>query len=124
MPIPARPETVVGDEDGHIAFANRGVFSQKEPEMTSEKAKDLQCRVCGATEDIIPRSYCEECFGPLEVKYDLDELKSRLSRDVLSKRSPGVFRYRELLRREVGETLGEGESVEDELQVLLQALSA
>lgn len=33
-------------------------------------------------------------------------------------------RYRELLRREVGETLGEGESVEDELQVLLQALSA
>jgi threonine synthase len=60
-------------------------------------AAELECRVCGAHEKIIARSYCEECFGPFEVKYDLASIKGKLTRDVLDRRRGGMFRFRELL---------------------------
>ncbi|MFZ0560510.1 MAG: threonine synthase, partial [Terriglobales bacterium] len=57
----------------------------------------LRCRECGKTFDNQPRSYCEDCFSPLEVTYDYDSLRSRVSRDVISSRAPNMWRYRELL---------------------------
>lgn len=60
-------------------------------------ALKLECRLCKAEEGSIARSYCEQCFGPLEVKYDLEALRDRLSRDILDRRRGGMFRFRELL---------------------------
>src|ERR1700689_1854125 len=57
----------------------------------------LRCRECGKTFDNQPRSYCEDCFSPLEVTYDYDSLRSRVSRDGISSRAPNMWRYRELL---------------------------
>ncbi len=57
----------------------------------------LRCRECGKTFDNQPRSYCEDCFSPLEVTYDYDSLRSRVSRDVIASRAPNMWRYRELL---------------------------
>src|ERR1700723_1666354 len=57
----------------------------------------LRCRECGKTFDNQPRSYCEDCFSPLEVTYDYDSLRSRVSRDGISSRAPNMWRYREVL---------------------------
>src|SRR2546421_9225750 len=33
-------------------------------------ATGLSCRECGKVYDLVPHYACEECFGPLEVRYD------------------------------------------------------
>lgn len=58
------------------------------------------------------RSYCEECFGPLEVVYDYDAIRANVDRDAVTLRPRSVFRFAELLpveevpafSHEVGET--------------------
>ena len=57
----------------------------------------LRCRECGKTWGNQPRSYCEDCFSPLEITYDYDSLRSRLSHDLFASRAPNMWRYRELL---------------------------
>src|ERR1700690_1697920 len=57
----------------------------------------LRCRECGKTFDNQPRSYCEDCFSPLEVTYDYDSLRSQLSHGLFASRAPNIWRYRELL---------------------------
>ncbi len=66
----------------------------------------LACRSCGRPEKVIPRSYCEECFGPLEVQYDLDALRASLTRDVIDRRENGIFRFLELLPLETAPEFG------------------
>jgi threonine synthase len=66
----------------------------------------LQCRVCKTKEKIIARSYCEQCFGPLEVSYALAELKGKLTRELFDRRRGGMFRFRELLPLEVPPAFG------------------
>src|SRR5467141_872340 len=58
---------------------------------------ELRCRECGKTFGNQPRSICEECFSPLEVTYDYDSIRPRISRDLLASRAPDMWRYRELL---------------------------
>ena len=58
---------------------------------------ELRCRECGKTFGNQPRSICEDCFSPLEITYDYDSLRSRVSRDLFASRSPNMWRYRELL---------------------------
>ena len=58
---------------------------------------ELRCRECGKTWGNIPRSFCEECFSPLEVSYDYDALKKSTRRDTLGGRSFNMWRYAELL---------------------------
>ena len=57
----------------------------------------LKCRNCGKRYPVEAVSICEECFGPLEVEYDYEEIKERLSRDEIARRAPTLWRYRELL---------------------------
>jgi threonine synthase len=72
----------------------------------------LACRVCGTAEAVVPRSYCEQCFGPLEAVYDYSLLREKLTRDLIERRPRGIFRFKELLPldrdplfgHEVGET--------------------
>jgi threonine synthase len=57
----------------------------------------LRCRECGKTWGNQPRSYCEDCFSPLEVTYDYDSIRPRISRELFASRAPNIWRYRELL---------------------------
>lgn len=57
----------------------------------------LRCRECGKTWGNAPRSFCEECFSPLEVDYDYDSLKKTVRRENLADRAFNMWRYSELL---------------------------
>lgn len=55
--------------------------------------KSLKCRECGHEYDMKFRYVCEECFGPLDVSYDIP----RISPDVFANREHTYWRYSELL---------------------------
>ena len=57
----------------------------------------LRCRACGRPEAIGPNFVCTTCFGPLEVVYDYDVARERLTRETIAARAPGIWRYLELL---------------------------
>src|SRR5271157_4301516 len=54
---------------------------------------ELRCRECGKTWGNAPRSFCEECFSPLEVAFDYDALKKSVRRENLAARSFNMWRY-------------------------------
>src|SRR5690242_8808232 len=58
---------------------------------------ELRCKNCGKTWGNVPRSFCEDCFSPLEVSYDYDSLKKKVRRENLLGRSFNMWRYAELL---------------------------
>ena len=57
----------------------------------------LRCRECGKTWGNSPKSFCEDCFSPLEITYDYEALKKRASREKLASRPFNMWRYAELL---------------------------
>jgi len=57
----------------------------------------LRCRECGKLWGNTPRSFCEECFSPLEVAYDYQALKSIACKNKLAGRSFDMWRYAEFL---------------------------
>jgi threonine synthase len=59
--------------------------------------RGLRCRACGRPEDLGPSFVCVACFGPLEVEYDHDVARDRMTRDVIAARPAGIWRYLELL---------------------------
>src|SRR5215467_13785747 len=65
--------------------------------LTMSVHYELRCRECGKTWGNVPRSFCEDCFSPLEVAYNYDSLKKIASREKLSSRSFKMWRYSELL---------------------------
>jgi threonine synthase len=58
---------------------------------------ELRCRECGKSWGNQPRSFCEDCFSPLEVAYDYDSLKKSARRENLAARDFTMWRYSELL---------------------------
>src|SRR6201988_2949780 len=58
---------------------------------------ELRCKECGKTWGNSPRSFCEECFSPLEVAFDYDSLKKTVRRESLAGRSFNMWRYAEFL---------------------------
>lgn len=73
------------------------------------KLKGLKCRECKREYPIEPIHVCEFCFGPLEVNYDYDYIKSNINRDSISKGPKSLWRYIDLLPVEnptVGITAG------------------
>jgi len=68
--------------------------------------KGLKCRECGAPYQLEPIAICEECFGPLEVDYDYDAIKTTLTREEIAGREKTMWRYRELLPLENEPTVG------------------
>jgi threonine synthase len=56
-------------------------------------ASHLFCRECGATSDLGATHVCAECFGPLEVRYDLPPL----TRSAIESGPPNIWRYASLL---------------------------
>jgi threonine synthase len=65
--------------------------------MSYNSTYQLRCRECGKTWGNIPRSFCEECFSPLEVAYDYDALKKTARRENVGGRAFNMWRYAELL---------------------------
>ncbi len=66
----------------------------------------LKCRECGHAYDIAPTHVCEFCFGPLEVAYDYERIAGAISREVIERRPPTMWRYRELLPLDGDPTVG------------------
>ena len=60
-------------------------------------AYELRCRECGKSYGVQPLSICDECFSPLEVKYDLDYVRSRFTRQTISEGPLNMWRYKALL---------------------------
>ncbi|HEY2460504.1 MAG TPA: threonine synthase [Candidatus Acidoferrum sp.] len=58
---------------------------------------ELRCKECGKRWGNEPRSFCEECFSPLEVVYDYERLKKVARRENLAARAFNMWRYAELL---------------------------
>src|SRR5664280_2121932 len=65
-------------------------------QLPSGPATGLRCRECGATYPLAPEHVCVECFGPLEVDYDLDALR-RVTRKSVAAGPPSMWRYVGLL---------------------------
>ena len=59
--------------------------------------KALRCRECGREYPLEARHVCEFDFGPLEVVYDYDAVKVKLTRESIQGRPKSMWRYRELL---------------------------
>jgi threonine synthase len=59
--------------------------------------RGLRCRECGWRGGLENEYSCPECFGPLEVAYDLDLLRERLSWDRIAAGPPTLWRYADLL---------------------------
>lgn len=57
----------------------------------------LACKRCHAPQPLGASFVCPACFGPLEVVYDYDVIRGRISRDVIAARPAGIWRYAELL---------------------------
>lgn len=66
----------------------------------------LRCKECGHIYDKSPVYVCEFDFGPLEVLYDYDLLKGKLTREVIESRPQNLWRYRELLPVETEPEIG------------------
>src|SRR5438445_12204484 len=72
--------------------------------MSTNALYELRCRECGKTWGNVPRSFCEDCFSPLEVAYDYDALKKTVRRETLAGRDFNMWRYSELLALPEGYT--------------------
>jgi threonine synthase len=59
--------------------------------------RGLACKECGTEYAIEPRMICDECFGPVEVRYDYDAMARRVSRETISAGPRSLWRYRDLL---------------------------
>lgn len=64
---------------------------------TASHVRGLRCRACGRPEALGPSFVCPACFGPLEVVYNQDVARARLTRAAIAARAPGIWRYLELL---------------------------
>ena len=57
----------------------------------------LKCRECGHAYPAAPTHVCELCFGPLEVDYRYDVLRSVVTRASIAAGPPSMWRYKDLL---------------------------
>lgn len=65
--------------------------------MSTSPRYQLQCRECRTEWGNQPVSFCQNCFAPLEVAYDLAQIRQEVSRDDIANRPPSLWRYKELL---------------------------
>ncbi|HEY6971818.1 MAG TPA: threonine synthase [Candidatus Angelobacter sp.] len=65
--------------------------------MNAAVPYELRCRECRRTWGNQPISFCQKCFAPLEVTYDLAQIRGQISKDEIARRGTTLWRYRELL---------------------------
>ncbi|MEI8148806.1 MAG: pyridoxal-phosphate dependent enzyme, partial [Actinomycetes bacterium] len=71
-------------------------------------AVGLRCRECGTTYPTEARYSCDECFGPLEVNYDLEAAKKVVTRERIAAGPASIWRYHDLLPDHGGEPVDLG----------------
>lgn len=59
--------------------------------------QSLKCKECGVEYPLDARYVCEQCFGPLEVSYDLSGLDPEEARRKIQAGSRGIWRYSDFL---------------------------
>ena len=64
---------------------------------------ELRCKECGKTWGNSPRSFCEDCFSPLEVSFDYNALRKTVRREDLAARPFTMWRYAEFLPLQGGD---------------------
>ncbi|HLO51576.1 MAG TPA: threonine synthase [Kamptonema sp.] len=60
-------------------------------------ATSLKCKECGTEYELEAKHVCEQCFGPLEVKYDYDAIRRTVSRETIQAGPNSIWRYRSFL---------------------------
>ena len=58
---------------------------------------ELRCNECGKGFGNRPQSACDDCLAPLEVQYDLNLLRGRVTRESVAAGPFSIWRYRDLL---------------------------
>src|SRR2546430_16821320 len=59
--------------------------------------RGLQCRECKAEYPPVQLAVCESCFGPLEVRYEIDAVRGAFRRSSFGDRPATLWRYPDLL---------------------------
>ncbi|MFI5227251.1 MAG: threonine synthase [Candidatus Limnocylindrales bacterium] len=109
--MPTQPTALASPELRVAGMAMPGVaVSEVEPRQRPDRpitdasastigstVEGLRCKNCGRREAHGQVYVCGACFGPLEVAYDYAAIRSRLDRATIEARSPGIWRYQELL---------------------------
>jgi threonine synthase len=65
--------------------------------FTTANFTSLVCKECGAEYEPKATHVCEFCFGPLEVSYDYEAIKRKVSRETIEAGPHSIWRYREFL---------------------------
>jgi threonine synthase len=59
--------------------------------------KALQCKECGTEYGIEPRTVCDNDFGPLEIAFDYEAMKGKVTRESIEAGPNSLWRYKDLL---------------------------
>jgi threonine synthase len=66
--------------------------------LTGTTFTGLRCKECGQPYEAFARHVCEDvCFGPLEVVYDYEAIRRRVSRATIEAGPVSIWRYRDFL---------------------------
>src|SRR5690349_21416971 len=84
-----RRPTVPLPHKAEVFFVER-----KEDRMSVQR---LKCKECGTTYELDASYVCENCFGPLEVTYDLSGLDAASAKRRIQAGSQGIWRYADFL---------------------------
>ncbi len=58
---------------------------------------ELRCNECGKSFGNRPLSACDECLAPLEVHYDLEQIRGKFTRESVAAGPANIWRYKALL---------------------------
>jgi len=58
---------------------------------------ELRCNECGKSFGNRPLSACDECLAPLEVQYDLEQIRGKFTRESVAAGPANIWRYKALL---------------------------
>ncbi len=59
--------------------------------------KSLRCKECGAQYPVEPRTVCDNDFGPVEVEFDYEAMRGKVTRQSIESGPRSLWRYRDLL---------------------------
>ena len=57
----------------------------------------LKCKECGSTYELEARYVCDDCFGPLEVAYDLSGIEPDTAKRRIQAGPQNLWRYADFL---------------------------
>jgi threonine synthase len=68
----------------------------------------LRCKECGREREKGPVAVCEQCWGALEIVYDMDVVRRTFTRAAIAERPRDLWRYHELLPLDGAPAVGRG----------------